>query len=1249
MDKQAAVRLVEDTFGSEFSEDKFQRFISNLLKKFQQKPLPGQHRVRTGNLIYEPYRDFIESLSRVGKYTDSGDRSVEILVATLCPGISTDRARTKQRNFIAWYLENGRDDGTRRDAALVAFVPQDRREWRFSLVRMEYELTRTAEGKTKGTKTISPARRFSFLVGEGENTHTAKARFLPLMEDDSHQPTLEDLSRAFSVETITEEFFERYRELVEKVDTSLQSIVKRDKVVREEFREKGIQTIDFAKKLLGQIVFLYFIQKKGWLGVKRDDKWGSGPKNFLRKLFDGEVISYKNFFNDVLEYLFYDMLAQDKGELAWRGLFKCRVPFLNGGLFEPLYDYDWEKTEIVILNEIFSNRRCQTDFDSGDGILDVFDRYNFTVKEDEPLEKAVAIDPELLGKVFENLLEQKDRKSKGSYYTPREVVHYMCQESLISYLHGSLKGQVTREDLSEFIKYGELNVYNDARVAREGRETERYSYKLPEAVRHNASEIDELLKEIKICDPAVGSGAFPMGMINEIVRARWTLNPVLCSGRTEGIKGREEYDFKWHAVENSIYGVDLDPGAVEIAKLRLWLSLVVDEESLDKIQPLPNLDFKIMQGNSLLDELKGRKLFDKRLFGAKDPIEQERGRLNQKLSALQREYARLTREEPGELKKSDLPARIEAVALRLQKLKKAVTKEEERRLDLFSSPSDASAKLTELHTIQQQFFKAWHKSEKEKLRRRIEQVDWELIEATLKDHKETEALEELRKSQADHAKPFFLWHLHFYDVFEEKGGFDIVIANPPYVRQEKLSSGDQEGFARSFPEVHKGTADILVYFYALAIRLLRDGGAIAFITSNKYMRAGYGDKIREHLGRSLEIRQVIDFADLPVFEVIAYPAVVLGTKTEVEEDHQCTVVDLCRPITRIIESRGASVHTREVREELRNLESLIAENGIHDFPQVALRKEGWVLEDSRLLALFEKMKGEGPTLGEFTKGKMYRGVLTGLNEAFVIDEQTRKSLIAADRKSAELIKPWLRGKDVKRWRAEWAGLYIIAVQSSGDADCSNPWKEAKTEKEAREIFRRSYPAVYEHLMTFEEYPDPKNPKKKIGLRPRLDQGRYFWELRACKYYHEFESAKITFASIAPEPRFMFDDSGFYSNDKTQVLVNVPSAYVAVFNSRAFFMIAAATSLAQRQGGFYEWKQKYMENLPLPALSQQAQRRLVEIERTLRKGANAALEEETESLVREGYGLSKVDESLIDKWLEQHSSEGVRPEENDDSA
>jgi hypothetical protein len=631
MDKTQAQTIVKTTFESPFDKSKFVSFIKNLLNHIDEAPFSYR-----GNSLPDSYDQYISSMDRIGKYTD-GQYKIDILIVRLKKETSIERARTRQRNFIAWYL-NGSRGGEMKDAALVAFVSPNEHDWRFSLVKMDYRFEEGKNGRMKVKEEFTPARRWSFLVGNNENSHTAQNQFVPIIMDDEDDPTLARLEEAFNIEKVTKEFFEKYHDLFIRTEETLGEIVSKDKKIKDDFSAKGVNTVDFAKKLLGQIVFLYFLQKKGWFGVERDDDWGTGPKNFLRELFDGKHCKYMNFFNDILEPLFYQALRNDRRhDDDYYSKLNCKIPFLNGGLFDPINNYDWVHTDILLPNELFSNSKKTKEGDTGNGIFDIFDRYNFTVKEDEPLEREVAVDPEMLGKVFENLLEVKDRKSKGTYYTPREIVHYMCQQSLINYLHTELNPETTtyeklgekqfdmlgnkakdgqlditiehrsnseipKEDIEYFIQHGENVLENEAIVGM----TKSYSYKLKESIRQNAKLIDEKLSNIRMCDPAIGSGAFPVGMMTEIVKARNVLSIYIkdCN--------RNVYNFKRECIEKSLYGVDIDPGAVEIAKLRLWLSLVVDEEDIKQIKPLPNLDYKIICGNSLLSVSKN--LFNNEQF-----------------------------------------------------------------------------------------------------------------------------------------------------------------------------------------------------------------------------------------------------------------------------------------------------------------------------------------------------------------------------------------------------------------------------------------------------------------------------------------------------------------------------------------------------------------------------------------------------------------------------------------------------------
>jgi hypothetical protein len=585
MDKDFSKKVIRNTFENKFDKSRFANFIVELLNLDSQVINEAYVSYNT-NYIPGIYRPYIDSFEKIAGY-EPGGAKLDILVVRLNKERSVERARTMQRNFVSWYLRGG-CDGQQRDAALAAFVSPDEYDWRFSLIKMDYSIAEDEKGKVKISEQFSSAKRWSFLVGSNERSHTAQVQLLKIVERDDKNITLEQLEEAFNIEKVTKEFFEKYRELFFKTKEALDKILVRDLKIKTEFELKNIETVDFTKKLLGQIVFLYFLQKKGWFGVSREGEWGTGPKKFLRELFEGKHKKYKNFFNDILEPLFYEALRVDRGgNDDYYNEFNCKIPFLNGGLFDPIGDYDWVKTEINIPNRVFSNPELTKEGDIGTGILDIFDRYNFTVQEDEPLEKEVAVDPEMLGKVFENLLEVKDRKSKGTYYTPREIVHYMCKQSLINYLGTELEGKAKKEDIENLVNIGE-------KIGDDKESSKSMELDIFKDISGNAVLIDDKLASVKVCDPAVGSGAFLVGMMSEIVRTRNVLSKYIDR------PSRNIYELKRESIENSLYGVDIDPGAVEICKLRLWLSLVVDEEDIRQIKPLPNLDYKIVCGNSLL-------------------------------------------------------------------------------------------------------------------------------------------------------------------------------------------------------------------------------------------------------------------------------------------------------------------------------------------------------------------------------------------------------------------------------------------------------------------------------------------------------------------------------------------------------------------------------------------------------------------------------------------------------------------------
>jgi len=282
MDKQQARDIVKETLEKSFDKGSFTYFIKNLLNNLDTSDKACF--VNQGNYIPDAYKQYVNSLERIGKYA-SGDHKLDILIVKLKKETSIERARTMQRNFIARYL-NGSRGGELKDAALVAFVSPDQEDWRFSLVKMDYRFEEGKKGKIKVKEEFTPARRWSFLVGLNENSHTAQTRLLPIMANDGHDPTLAELEEVFNIETVTKEFFEKYRELFLWAKEELDAVVEKDAKIKTDFTAKGVNTVDFAKKLLGQIVFLYFLQKKGWFGVAKNEAWGTGSKQFLRELFE---------------------------------------------------------------------------------------------------------------------------------------------------------------------------------------------------------------------------------------------------------------------------------------------------------------------------------------------------------------------------------------------------------------------------------------------------------------------------------------------------------------------------------------------------------------------------------------------------------------------------------------------------------------------------------------------------------------------------------------------------------------------------------------------------------------------------------------------------------------------------------------------------------------------------------------------------------------------------------------------------
>ena len=665
------------------------------------------------------------------------------------------------------------------DAALVVFDSGD--HWRLSFIC-----------DIKG-ETTSP-KRYTYVFGSDDLLYrTPIERFNFLKKKGI---SFENLKTAFSVEALSDEFFDKYRE--QYADFIQYITGKRfvkvgskweEKILGEpnaelmqafDHNEKKIR--DYVKKMMGRITFLHFLQRKGWM---------CGDLNYMQNMFENSA--YKNdYLDSVLEPLFFGILntkpaerealftdyGWDKSLLnEWKD-----IPYLNGGLFERDEEDEPES-------------RFPADYFKR--LFQFFSEYNFTIDENDPNDAEVGVDPEMLGKIFENLLE--DNKDKGAFYTPKEIVRYMCQESLIAYLDTNTS--VAKDKIRQFVLSPEEGVVD-----------------IPE---NKKSKLLAALEEVKICDPAIGSGAFPMGLLNELLHCREVL-----SG--------EHYDraeIKKSIIQNNIYGVDIEKGAVDIARLRFWLSIVVDEETPS---PLPNLDYKIMQGNSLIESFMGVDL--------------------SKLT-----YEKEYKKDKGEISLFDDEK---------NRLQKTVS----HLLSSYYSCSDHDRKV--------------------KLQKEISDTINKQLEAQAYD---TSILKELRAINLAENNKFFLWHTWFSDVFnrDDKEGFDIVIGNPPYIGEK----GHKEIFQPVKTDIHLGQyylgkMDYFYFFFHLAFNMLSPNGVATFITTNYYPTALGARRLRADIKERLNIRTLLNLGELRLFENAPGQHNMISSFSKGEDRCKCQIVDV---------------------------------------------------------------------------------------------------------------------------------------------------------------------------------------------------------------------------------------------------------------------------------------------------------------------------------------------------------------------
>ena len=693
----------------------------------------------------------IRSIKQVGKIY-VGVEPLQIFDVTVSDRVMMERNRVNIQRLIRTVMDQF-------SCAFMLFHYEDdtRWDWRFTYCRKSAKKEETTDNK-----------RFTFLLGPGQSCRTAADNFIALYEK-RESLEIKNIEEAFNVEALSQEFFGKYKAQYEAfvnymvdpangmrqdfIDTHFDhSSMTADKIRDRE--EKPIR--DYVKKLLGRIVFLHFLQKKGWLGVPTGKEWGEGDRDFMLKLFENASPEQKeNFLDEVLEGLFangLDTNRSDNGDVydtGVQGFCNCRIPYLNGGLFER--DALDEKT----------SRFPAKYFES---LLTMLSQYNFTIDENDPNDAEVGVDPEMLGRIFENLLE--DNKDKGAFYTPKEIVQYMCRESLIAYLQTDQK-EDDKKRIRQFVTTHEVESLGELK-----------------------KEVEQKLIDVKICDPAIGSGAFPMGLLRELFFCRSAIEPNIVE---------KAADIKRHIIQNNIYGVDIERGAVEIARLRFWLALIVDEKSPEV---LPNLDFKIMQGNSLLEQYKG----------------------------------------------VDLSAMTKR------------TVDVGSQLTFFNDMLDVYCK--ELRDKLAEYYACPEHNKKVELRNEIaELVKQQLIEQHIYID-----FEDLDLSANSQFFLWHTWFHDVFSRPSKEGFDIVIgnppyleSRSPNFPESLKISLQNEIQKRRmsdsgDFPR----GADLLIFFYELSLRLLNQNGYNVFITENSWLSTDYGKLFQKFLLKKCEIHAIID-------------------------------------------------------------------------------------------------------------------------------------------------------------------------------------------------------------------------------------------------------------------------------------------------------------------------------------------------------------------------------------------------------
>jgi len=909
---------------------------------------------------------------------------------------------------------------------------------------------------------------------------------------------------------------------------------------------------------------------------------------------------------DWLKALFFNVLAKKIEERVepWISRFP-QVPYLNSSLYEPTENEelylpisainDKENLELhnhTVLKEGNKLTKRTGKLETLDYFFQFLDAYDFGAEPGEAdvrSEVKTLINASVLGLIFEKINGYKE----GSIYTPGYITMYMCRETI---------RRAIVQKFSE--KYGwKIDAFDD----------------IPNHLGRSKNDIleyNKLINSLTIADPAVGSGHFLVSALNELLACKSELGILADSEGKAFYNWRVEiendelllynnesnelfrykrnpsnrhinpehqrlmetlFQEKRSLIEGSLFGVDINSNSVKICRLRLWIELLKNsyykQDNKNELETLPNIDINIKVGNSLVSKFGLQEdlseVFNKQKFRyqtykdavnsyKRAPSAETRADLMDFIRSIKEEFKQtISLHDPKRKKLYDLKGKVQALESWVPGLFGVIENEEETR-------------NTNL---------AKFKAEAEKL-------DQELNDAI---------------SQKLYANAFE-WRFEFPEVLDVKGnfvGFDVVIGNPPYIRQEELTPDFKNLLSKQYT-VGNNTSDILVYFFELAGRIGKpETGLNNFIVSNKWMLARYGKNLRNYLSEK-QLVELIDFADLPVFEKATTYPIIVSTQQK----------------NKVLNNQFPFVKIKTLEFET-NLQNYIAANS-----QIAVQEQlnntnGWNLANSSTQILLLKLKKSGIPLGEFVEGKIYRGILTGLNKAFLISKAQRDAFIEQDPKNGEIIKPFLSGRDIKRYQKPTSETYVIYFPS-GYTNSHRGNIEPET------WIKSNFKIIFDHLVTFQ------NEAKK-----RTDFGNYWWELRACAYFNEFSKPKIIYQEIATFSAFAYDKSGSYTNKTAYIWPTTDIWFLGLMNSKTiwFYLNLVCPKL---QGNALSMQSIFLFLVPIPIINEANQSKLTALVTQIlaAKEANpkadtSTLEQEIDQIVFELYGLTPEEIAIVE--------------------